>query len=269
MKAIFSSTYDPQYMFFIPIAAYSWKKLGVDSICFMPYIGIDVSEHKRLQLILINSPDTAFHYFKAPKNKQATYAQLSRLFACALPMPKPTTEYAEERLITTDVDMAVFSKTLVTEDDGIHVWGKDLVPEGQMAMCYVSMPAYRWEQVMHTQLKSPQQMLDQHLGHIECDHFRGNYWGYDQEQLYKHVCDTNYIEHFRAIPGTQFANNRADRDDAFWFNKMGPDLFDAHLWRPGYEEKNFEKIIRLFSTMFPGDDLTWLRTYRDKFIELL
>lgn len=265
MTAVFSSTYDPLYQFFIPIAAYSWRKLGVDSVCFMPWEGIDVNETKRWRLTLEYSPDIMFPFFKAPINKQATYTQLSRLFAGAISnIPD------DEWLITSDVDMAVFSTDLVFGDyDATHVWGKDLVPDNQMAMCYVRMPKWKWRQVMDCGAHSYQQMLDLHLGHIECDHFRGNYWGYDQEQLSKHVGNLDYISHPRAHPGTQFAQNRCDRDDANWQSTIGPSLFDAHLWRPGYEDNNFEKIITLFSKMYPEDDLTWMREYREKFIQLL
>jgi hypothetical protein len=266
VKAIFSSTYTPQYAFFIPFAAYSWEKLGVESICFIPQEPNDLHFDVGMMLAQQFSPATKFFKFNSPNHKQATYAQLVRLFAGTLPnIPE------EEPLIISDVDMAVFSQELISPfpEFGIHAWGTDLVPEGQLAMCYVSMPKWKWRQVMNTDNKTYQEMLDEHLGHIECDHFRGNYWAYDQEQLSNHVSKYDYISHPRAIPGTQFASNRADRDDAFWFNKVGPHLFDAHLWRPGHEESNFQKILRLFSEMYPTDDLTWMREYRDKFIHTL
>ena len=267
MKAIYSSTYDPLYSFFIPIAAYSWLKLGVTSEVFMPVPNqakdvelLQFMQHVIHQYVL----PVRFHSFTAPEHKQATYTQAARLFGGTLPGI-----HEEELLITTDVDMAVFSRELVDQDFKIHVWGNDLVPPGQLAMCYVSMPKWKWRKVMRCDNDSYQQLLDLALGSIECESFRGNYWGFDQEVLWSKISAHDYTTHMRAYPGTQFASHRVDRDDAFWHNKIGPGLIDAHLWRPGYEPKNFDNIMELFRRVYPGDNMDWLIDYRNKFMEFV
>lgn len=270
MKAIISSTFDDNYFFFLPITTWSWNKLGIDVICFMPrFEQIDDPRfnlivdmkwwHVGLNLQLIG--------FDAPKDKNATYAQCSRLYGAALDLFEE-----DEVLITGDVDMAVFNKEYFEQfnDGKIHVVGADLVPDFQYPICYIAMSAIAWRAVMWIKnAEDYQEKLDQLLGHLDCEHFRGNYWAKDQETIYNYLFASNLEinKHFRAKPGTQFATHRADRDG--WPELIPTDIIDAHLPRPGYIPENFAKILNLFQTMYPDDDFQWMIDYRDEYIKLL
>lgn len=269
MKAIISTTYDDMYLFFLPLVVWSWNKIGVDVICFMPLLE-NIHQNKQLDPIINLKLDGIINYkwhgFEATADKQATYAQCSRLYASALP------ELDEkEVLITGDVDMAVFGDYLLQGNSGqIHVFGTDLVPVGQYPICYVAMPCKTWRQVMWITPGVPvQQYLDELLGHLECDHFRGNYWGKDQETIYNQVTRGNWpvVKHERARIPHGFATRRADRDG--WPDTPGPDTIDAHLPRPGYTDANWSRIFNLFQTMYPNDDLQWMEDYRNQYIKLL
>src|ERR1700722_5433035 len=112
MKAIFSITNDDNYDFFYPIVVWTWNKLGLGTICFMP--GRDSVHLTRSKVDLIDSVTSNFiatgypfncpSYKESSRQKEATYAQCSRLFAGCLNIPD------DEILITTDADMLVFSK---------------------------------------------------------------------------------------------------------------------------------------------------------------
>ena len=45
MVAIISSTYDPQYIWNIPLTTYCWNRLGVSVFCFMPDVSKETQEN--------------------------------------------------------------------------------------------------------------------------------------------------------------------------------------------------------------------------------
>lgn len=271
MNAILSTTYDDQYLFYLPIVTWSWNKLGVDVICFVPSLN-GFNQHPTLNLVFDAkhwNPGLRLQFvkFAALKEKKATYAQCSRLYGAALPLFED-----DEVLITGDVDMAVFNREYFESMNNgeVHVAGVDLVPEKQFPICYIAMSASNWRHVMWINTgESHQTKLDLLLGHLECEHFRGNYWAKDQESVYDHIIASGFAinKHYRAAPGTQFATRRADRDG--WPENPAPDIIDAHLPRPGYTTENFTKILKLFKTIYPDEDFTWMIEYRNEYNNLL
>lgn len=280
MKAIISSTYDSKYLYFLPIVTYCWNKLGVDVICFMPKQYPESVQKFGLVYDVIeqNSLNCEFWNFDCPEHKEATYAQCSRLYAACLDLPE------DEILITSDVDMALFK--LPPYVGGFTVFGADLVPDKQYPMCYISAKVKDWRNAFDLYeyetliqfpkgvsggvIKSYQKCLDELLGGIEAEHFRGNYWGKDQEEAHNKINLTQgiYCEP-RARPGTQFASNRYDRDDAYILDRLSPDTIDFHMNRPGYESDNFYKILTILNYHYPNDNFDWLCEYREKYLEIL
>jgi hypothetical protein len=266
MKAVVSTTYDDKYLFFLPIITWCWNRLGVDIICFMPDNKSNILNAEKLDVCINALPDFGrnewHHTFKCPEHKEATYAQCSRLYAASLEFPEDT------MLIVSDVDMAVFNKP-PTDYRYFNVLGVDLVPERQFPMCYVSAREQLWREYF-VKGRTLQKCLDDLLGDIECESFRGNYWGKDQETLFSEMPKNGLLStHQRARFGTQFASNRADRDDINWRSYCGPDLIDAHLWRPGYTDENFANILELLQTQYPAENFDWLRAYKNEYIKLL
>lgn len=269
MKAVLSCTDNDLYLFNLPFAIYSWLKIGIDVIVIVPHELLSTPRFMLVRETIVfqttHDGRTVHTYnFSAPKDKEVTYAQCSRLYAAALGVA------STEVLITSDADMAVFDHAFWDEFDGdgwINVIGSDLVPTKQVPLCYITMPAVGWATVMQTHGKTLQQCLDGLLGHIEAENFRGNYWGKDQETAYEAITSGLYpIQwHKRASPGTQFATRRADRDG--W--QVTPDIIDAHLPRPGYTDENFAKIVDLFATMYPDDSTHWMYRYRDQYLKLM
>lgn len=265
MIAILSCTADDLYLFNLPFAIHSWKKIGVECMVFFPEK--DLYKHNdKIDLVIANCPTASFWPVKCPKDKEATYMQCSRLYASALGHIS-----LFEKLITSDADMCVFNRPFWGEyehNTAINVIGVDLVPAEQVPMCYLSMPAETWHQVMRIEKRTYQECLDDLLGGIEAEHFRGNYWGKDQETAYAMISKydkglQNNVT--RAANGNQFATRRADRDG--W--KVTPDIIDAHLPRPGYTVKNFSLIGNLFGTMYPGDDNLWIIDYWNEYLKLI
>jgi len=266
MKAVISTTYDDKYLFSLPIVTWCWNKLGVDVVCFMPFGEKEDIEKSRLvnDTIMANCPskNNMQAYFIAPKHKEATYAQCSRLFASALDLPE------EEILITSDADMALFE--LPSYINGFTITGSDLTPLKQYPICYLAANVKEWRSTFGINGKTYQECLDELLGGIEATEFRGNYWSKDQEHAYNCISVNPSVYHVARSNGiTKFARNRCDRDDDYWKDDLKPTMIDAHLWRPGYDAINFEKIMYLLNKMYPNENFDWLKEYRENYIKLL
>lgn len=267
MKAVISTTYDDIYLYSLPIVVWCWHKLNVDTICFMPYLNTTDENNK---IDLINDTFKAlgikpqYAGFSAPKDKEVTYAQCSRLYAGCLDLP------FNELLVTSDVDMAVFKVPPYVE--GFTIFGKDLVPNEQVPMCYICAYVVNWKKVFKLAGETYQSKLDSILEQIECLHFRGNYWGKDQQEAWEKIYNfpENIINEVnRARPNTQFATNRIDRDDSFWEERLNLEVIDAHLWRPGYTDENFPKILKLLRFFYPHENFDWLISYTQQYKQLL
>lgn len=279
MKAVISTTLDDKYLFYLPITIWCWNKLGIGVVNCIPgpssrwsrvaytsthYDGSQIASLV-IDTLYIQKLKWSSEIFYSAIHKEATYAQVARLFACARPGLEP-----EEVLITSDVDMLVFKNIFEDVPDGFHVTGIDLVPQGQIPMCYVAASVKTWNKYFNPENKTYQQLLDEHVGSIECTDFRGNLWSRDQELLHNGISNfSSVIFNYRAYPGTQFAQNRVDRDDGMWRENIKPGLIDYHCHRPGYTDENFPKILEVIQGMYPYEDLTWMREYRNKYISLI
>jgi hypothetical protein len=270
MKAIISTNYDPKYIFFMPIVAWCWNKLGVGVHFVIPSPFSREGSSGLFEFVRRNTFvgkenwQTSLSIFHAPtENHEVTYTQVSRLFAAA-----DTLIPDDEILITSDIDMAIFQIPPHDPNGAFSIFGADLVPPNQYPMCYVSATASAWRKTF-IKGRSLQECLDDSLAAENCTNMRGNLWSRDQELLYNSIYLTEGIFYFnRAKEGTQFATNRVDRDNMYWYEDLingGKNIMDAHLWRPGYTEENVEKIIRLLTTMHPYDSFEWIREYAAEF----
>lgn len=258
MRAVYSSTCDPKYSFFIPITSWCWHKLGVRSLIFVPTF-----RNSATDFALKTASDwITFLPFSAPEHKEATYAQCSRLYAACLDLPE------DEVLVTSDVDMCLFK--VPEYISGFTITGTDLVPPKQYPICYIAAKVKDWRNAFDLHGKTYHEKLDELLGHIEAEHFRGNYWGKDQETAYNTIWLTQEINTIRRSNGqNQFATKRYDRDDAYILDRLNPDTTDFHMNRPGYEEKNFDIIVNVLQYHFPYEDFKWLIDYKDAYLKLL
>lgn len=286
MTAVISSTYDSKYLYFLPITVWTWNKLGIDVICFMPnHENIAGANPCELTLIVhtIGTLGGKFRIekFNCHKEKEATYAQCSRLYAACLDLPE------EEVLVTSDIDMILFKSPMPdfgNWDDEFKIFGADLVPEKQLPICYIGGSVKCWrlgfnlyyggmskekKSEIKLNVKTYQNCLDDLLGDIECENMKANYWAKDQEEAYNRISKTNSISFKRAKEGTQFSTLRYDRDDAYLLDRLNTNTIDFHMPRPGYEEKNFDIILKVLKYHYPNDDLQWMIYYRNQYLKLL
>jgi len=268
MKAVISTTYSDTYLYFLPITTWCWNKLGVDVICFIPPMVKNENERRRYLLsVYACNPDgnnITTRFFNCPEHKEATYAQCSRLYGACLDLPE------DEILITGDIDMAMF-KVPMYGGTGMGVVGLDLVPKGQIPICYIYGSVKEWRKRFEINNKTYQQCLDDLLGDIESVSMRGDYWSKDQEEAYNKILGSN--NHATLTPRSngenQFAQLRYDRDDSFILDRLNPDTIDFHMPRPGYEDKNFQIILTILQYHYPQEDFGWLVSYNEEYKKLL
>jgi len=298
--AVISTTYDDKYLWYLPLTTWVWNKLGVDVVCFMPNKLEKTTYPNKISfgdsepVYMLNDPkicliiNTCYsqklrldkRFFTCPEHKEATYAQCSRLYGACLDLPE------DEVLISSDADMLVFSDFVCqVHGDKITSYGFDLTPEGQLPICYATATVNTWRRVMNLdygttsfedggvlmyKVKTYQECLDNLLGDIDCENMRGNYWAKDQEELASKVFRTkDWFLVQRAKPGTQFADKRYDRDDAYILDRLSPDTIDYHTNRPGYEDRNFAIILQVLKYHFPDEDFGWLIDYNEAYKQLL
>lgn len=269
MKAIISSTYDSKYLFFIPIVTWCWNKLGVDVVCFIPELyldGANLEEEEKLDLISKVCKEQglkiSYNTFSAPEHKEATYAQCLRTYAAALDLPE------DEILCTSDVDMALFQ--IPPYISGFTVFGSDLVPPKQYPICYISAKVKDWRNAFEINGRTYQQCIDDLLGDIEAQEYRGNFWAKDQENAYNKINLTQELNYVPRSNGqNQWATKRYDRDDSYILDRLSSDTIDFHMNRPGYEDKNFEIILTILKYHFPDENFQWLIDYTNAYKQLL
>lgn len=267
MKAVISSTYDDKYFWFVPLTTWLWNRLGIDVICILPLWDTKQQIKNMIVMNAMQEMKFSIQYFKCPKHKEATYSQISRLYAAAIPGLDN-----KEVLISSDVDMGVFRNIFSNTNGLLWNMGFDLVPDSQLPMCYTWGEAWHWDMRFDIKGKSLQECLDEQLANEECENMRGNLWSRDQELLKNAFSKHNYdstVRVPRARPGTQFAANRLDRDDAYLLERLNPDIIDYHMPRPGYEENNFNQIMTVLKYFYPQNNFDWLISYRNEYLKLL
>jgi hypothetical protein len=252
MIAVLSATEHDFYAMPLPFVVYSWWKIGIRCIVFVPS-----GDNPKLDLAIKYCVANAdFYEFNAEEKRIPTFSQVSRLFGAAIPM------------ITGDSDLAVFGDYFKQLDDGgIHVVGSDLTPSEQYPMCFIAMPVHEWINVMEIK-KGYQEHIADIVNPIEGENVRGTNWCLDQFLIRRHldISGKNVILHKRSDGTNQFAKNRADRDS--WQNFNPYDIIDAHLPRPLTDTENFGKVYDLFKIKFPEDDLEWMINYRNEYLLL-
>jgi hypothetical protein len=256
MIAVLSATEHDFYAMPLPFAVYSWMKIGVKCIVFVPKGG-----NSKIELAEVYCGDAVFKEFECEEKRIPTYSQVSRLFGAALNVN------LHEILITGDSDMCVFSDYFdLFKDGNINIAGYDLTPSDQYPMCYAAMPAKDWREVFGIN-KSYQEHIAELIDPIEGMNIRGEQWCYDQWYLKKKLTESGreINLHKRSNGQNQFAQKRADRD-GWHFDPY--DIIDAHLPRPLTDQENFDKVYDLFKTKYPTDNLDWMIQYRNEYLAL-
>ncbi len=261
MIAVLSATEHDFYAMPLPFVVYSWNKIGVKCIVFIPK-----GDNPKIELAKkYCGTGAVFFEFNCEEKRIPTYSQVVRLFAAAIPILD-----INDMLITGDSDLCVFDglHDLLNGMEHMEVIGADLTPKDQYPICFVKMSVYQWRNILGIN-KTYQEHVSELIDPIEGLNIRGEQWCFDQWYIRKKVVESemefevNYVN--RSNGQNQFATRRADRD-GWHFDPIG--LVDAHLPRPLTDQSNFDKVYNLFKIKYPNVDLQWMINYRNEYLKI-
>lgn len=268
---VISSNGNNDYLFFLPIVTFMWKKFGWNVVTLIPEYDLDCP-----QVDVINrlSPPkwTGLIYGLEHIDgiRSETMAQCCRLYAANI---------VSGVIMTSDMDMIPLSDYWNPWSDKITCYGRDLT-DYHFPICYISAHSDWWKKVMNlTGDMRSDMMRDFDLFPQSKSNEWAKWWQIDQdiitERINERVWDIDEAGnklHLELINrGTQPNNYPLGRiDRGCWEQSLQqPERIDAHLLRPGYTPENFEKILSLIQSVFPDENLDWMREYKNEYVALI
>lgn len=286
---VLSVNENQDYLYYMPITCWSWAKLGWTPVVFFegrfsddldedePNLNAYVNELFDLSnsgpfngiILRINKDEV-------PGYRSDTITQISRLYASRFNSFKP-----DDLLMTGDIDMLALSNYWNPNPSGVTVYGHDLTGFTHHPICYISMSAAKWENVMkfdrmldaHQSIKRDLDTLPQAK---DPDFYK--YWFSDQDLITQRLKEygTDNIDFInRGQYSNGYAKGRVDRGswtlehDQFIDCHMHRDLFKAF-----YPDPNPAHVVKWQQTMdmlnkcFPGEDFSWFLKYTQEYAKL-
>lgn len=239
---------NPDYLWFVPLCGWAWKKIGWKPIIFCNgNCGI-------ASPLILNVKD----------HRSDTITQVSRLYASAI--------QKDGYLMTGDIDMIPLSDYWKHDPDRISVYGHDLTGHTHYPICYIGMQAQKWREVMNIDSEDYNSLIKRDLDantNAKSDDFY-KYWFVDQEiateRLKRFKREIDFMNRGQYPNG--FAYGRVDRG-AWSLNHK--EFIDAHLFQQVYHkgrEQYFDKILELLARIWPEEDFSWLVDFNNEFKKL-
>ncbi len=269
---------NPEYLFYLPLTVWAWRKFGWDPIVF--YQG---SVSRGFFDLIINTFDSLHKDMTAEMKglyklktipitiindyPSAMIAQISRLYAAC--------ELTEQSFIMTgDIDMIPLSDYWKFNENEITTWGRDLT-NYHYPICYIGMNTSNWIQVMNLKdgVGKPYQTnsfikrdLDSMPNAKSSDPEKR--WCVDQDLITDRLdnCGLPITKVFRGSYENGYPIGRVDR--SAW-TKNHEIFIDAHLPRGIYNGgEPFAQVNSLLHWIWPDEDFTWFYRYIEDFKRL-
>lgn len=252
---------NPDYLYFLPIACWAWKKFGWSPIVL--FNGNTSTQIFDLAEITSGQQDRIVRVADIPGYRSDTITQVSRLYAECVQQ--------DGYLMTGDIDMIPLSDYWKPDVNKMTVWGWDLTGRTHFPICYIGMPAKTWRHLMNIQ-------SDQIAPHILIDLMSRpeakeaapweKRWFVDQDLITDKMKNTNPVHVLRGQYPNGYASGRVDRGN---WTLAHDTLIDAHLPQQVYHkgrEKYFEQMMELLHHVWPEEDFGWFYSYTVEFRKL-
>jgi len=265
---ILSVNDNPQYLFYLPLTVWAWRKFGFEPIVFVNFD--EDSENTPAQerqyaiaKLISNYATFKKHFLDVDDYKSETIAQISRLYgACVVP--------DDSYLMTGDIDMIPLSDYWQPNESIITTWGHDLTEYQHVPICYIGMPANKWKEVMGLTSNDYNALIKRDLDQMPESKSSNPsiVWTVDQELITQRLSKFDKVNIERGTdPRTHYPIGRVDR--SHW--TLNHDVFiDAHLPRSAYSDsKAFGQIMDLLTNIWPNEDFQWVKDYTTEFKKLV
>lgn len=232
--AILSTDNNSEYYSLLPLACYSWQKIG-----YTPLIITVGLPYKIQELLQQYCNAWLFHADQRAGVKDSTIAQLSRLFAYGKVKD-------DDILITADADM-VIARDIFTHDVNqgqIVSYGYDLTGRSELPICYVKATAAKWRELMG-EFTIPEKAYSERWE---------DYWSVDQQLLTQRAREYGMDRITFIDRGNQnkhgLPTGRWDRYD--WAH-IPDSIIDVHMKRG-----DFDAQLQVFKHLWPNEDCSFL-----------
>lgn len=242
---------NPKYLYFLPIVAWAWKKLGWGTYTF--FVG-QPTKCSDLARSFVDEFWVISEYFSGYKSE--TIAQCSRMYAGRFKNA--------DILMISDADMMPLYDYWQPDPKKITCYGRDLSNE-HFPMCYVAMNSTNWINTMNDHHTMPLVQMFNDIDDIKVK----NKWVTDQQILTERL---NKVKDKVLINrGTEnrtgYPIGRVDRSN---WRLDHQQLIDAHLPHDILtNDASFKKVLDLLHHVWPGEDWKWFINYHREFKKLL
>ncbi len=238
--SILSTDNNPDYYNLLPLACYSWKKIGYTPVII--FVNVPEEVRDRIMNACPGAEQSILDGYEGVKD--STLAQIQRLFAFM-------SYDNEDILITADADM-VIAKDIFTHQGDIISYGFDLTGRSELPICYVKATAAKWRELMGESL-IPEKAYSEKWE---------DYWSVDQQLLTQKAKEygmdkITFVDRGNNGPGG-LPTGRWDRHG--WIKPA--EIIDVHMKRNDWDAQ-----FEVFRTLWPNDDAKFLEDYRNAIIE--
>lgn len=252
-KIVLSVNWNPDYLYYLPICAWAWRKIGWEPVVFYhgPISGLTVFTFETAGVEMIKLSDIDGY-------RSDTITQVSRLYAAC-------TE--EGYLMTGDIDMIPLSDYWKYDESDITIWGHDLTGYKHYPICYIGMTHQRWVEVMGLSSSNYDALIKRDLDTLpqakDPDFYK--YWFSDQDLITTKIDQTEFKK--TIINRGQYANGYAKgRIDRGSWSLLHDQFIDCHMLRDIYKRSdtgfgNFSKTRTMLEKIWPESDFQWFQDY--------
>lgn len=252
---VISVNENPEYIFYIPLVTWAWKKLG-----WIPIVQIV----NTIRTPLIIKDEITMNFNQQAGYRSETVAQMARLYAACGNFEM------NDYIMTSDVDMLPLSDYWKFDPDKITVWGHDLTGYQHMPICYIGMKVSRWIEVMGLTSTNYNHMLQRDLDSMPNAKSEDQVkrWVVDQDLITERINAVQFEKEFihRGVYENGYPIGRVDR--SAWTLKHDT-FIDCHMPRVLNASMEKAKLLNLILKVWPEEDFRWFDKYSEQFSSLI
>jgi hypothetical protein len=237
--AILSTDNNPDYYSLLPLACYSWWKIGYKPVIYT----VGVPDYVRELLKEYCAPHDLGVTDPLEGVRNSTLAQLIRLFAAR--------KDNDAVLITADADM-VIARDIFTHDVSggqIVSYGFDLTGRSELPICYVKATATKWRELMG-EFVVPEKSFSKRWE---------DYWSVDQQLLTKRAHEYGMNRITFVDRGNKNKHGLpTGRWDRYDWSHIPDDIIDVHMKRNDWGAQ-----IQVFQRLWPGEDYSFILKFKE------
>lgn len=245
---------NPEYLFYLPLTIWAWRKFGWEPIIF--YTG----SLKNFQWMFLSDVCLAYP-IRVTGYKSEMVAQISRLYSACCG--------GVGYFMTGDIDMIplsnYWSHTNINENV-ITTWGRDLT-DGHYPICYIGMNNALWQQVMNITSSDYNEMIKRDLDSMPNARSEDpiKRWVVDQDLITARLnnCGLLITKIDRGMYENGYPIGRVDR--SAW--TLNHDQFiDCHMPRGIWKDTIIEQqFLQLLYKVWPEENFNWFEQYTEEF----